>query len=79
MTVVVVGVSRAKNRVDAVDVVNVAVAVVIKSVGAFVDAHAGQPRAAFAGIDPHVGGEILMRVSCSGVDHGHNDGRGRVL
>ena len=69
--------SCAENGVDAVHIVAISVAIVVNAVAALVKTE--KISAAFAGIDPHVRGEVFVGVTRAGVDDGHDNVGGGVL
>src|SRR5207249_1612160 len=74
MPVIVPGDSRAINGVNAVHVIHVAVAIVIKQVAALVEPQ--KILNALAGIDPQIVREVFVSVAHAGVNDGDDDTAG---
>ena len=71
MAVIVNWQAGSKNGVDAIDIVDVAIAIIVHAVEAFVAAEGVS--ASFAGVDPQVRGQIFVRGAHAGVDDCNDD------
>src|SRR5207244_5422840 len=66
---VIVRVSGAGDGVDAIHIVHITIAIVVHAIGRLVIPVRVQ--AGLAGIAPHIGGQVFMRVADARVDHRH--------
>ena len=68
---VIVRVPGAGDGVDAIHIVHITIAIVVDAIGRLVIPVRVQ--AGLAGIAPHIGGQVFMRVADARVDHRHHD------